>query len=203
MRASVTNNNKSHALAASIQQTAQSAYPGYLTTVQAIWETVSEANPANNSLTFALSLLRNEIQGTELQPQLSPQSALQALHLLRAAYPSRSDVFNRHLIYAWCYQDDDWAESGYRLLDIFAEQHTFLGRSKDSSRRIGMALYERGYGAMYTIYEAIKLGLGQEAARELAAAWWDIGDDEGEPIAKGRRGSAGKDGLSGSGRYHS
>jgi hypothetical protein len=185
MKASMINDNDLHTLSAPIQPTEQSTCPGYLTAVQAIWETVSDADPADNSLTFALSLLRNEIQGTELLPQLSPQSALQALHLLRAAYPNKGDVFNRYLIYAWCYQDNDWAESGYRLLDIFAETHTFLGRSRDCSRQIGAELYERGYGAMYTIYEAIKLGLGQDAARELAAAWWDIGDDEDLPTAKG------------------
>ncbi len=164
----------------------QSTYPGYITAVQAIWETASDANPTNNCLTYTLSLLRNEIQGTELLPQLSPQSALQALHLLRAVYPNRGDVFNRYLIYAWCHQDDDWAESGYRLLDIFAEHHTFLGRSRESSRRIGVELHERGCGAMYTIYEAIKLGLGQGAARELAASWWDIGDDKCQPMSQGK-----------------
>jgi hypothetical protein len=29
--------------------------------------------------------------------------------------------------------------------------------------------------------------LGQEAAGELATAWWGIGDDKGQPIARGTR----------------
>jgi len=145
--------------------------------VHAIWETATDSDPDSNRVAFIMRILRDEIQRTGFVSHMSSEEAMQALELLRNAQPSRRNDFNKWMIYAWCGSDEDSAEYGYSLLDIYSKHTSFLGIAKEGTRQVGAEI--GGLDAMRAIHEAIELTLGGAAARELEAAWNGIGQWRG------------------------
>lgn len=130
-----------------------------------------------------------ELFHPEWEQQISPFSRLRRLHTRHLSLVSQLLLVRclAQRFIARCRQMISLRVPFLPVLSgIFAQHAAFLGHSSDSSRRIGMQLYERGCDTVHTMNEAITLGLGQEAAGELAAAWWGISDDKGQPTAKGR-----------------
>ncbi len=108
-----------------------------------------------------------ELSHPECATQPSLFSRLRLLHTRHLSLTSRLSAVRRlaHRFIARCHLIISFrAPCPAVPLGIFAENRIYFGRSGDNSRRIGVKLCGRGYSGMYTMNEAIKLGLSQETA---------------------------------------
>ena len=138
-------------------------------TAQAIWD--------RGIVEFSLKALRDEIHKTGRVSHMSPEEALQAIKILRAARPDQGKDFDKWVINAWSRSNDDIAEHGHRLVEIYLEHNSFLGPAAELSKQVGVAIdREGGFAAMVMIAEAIQLTVGRNAFRLLEAAWGGVGD---------------------------
>jgi predicted RNA-binding Zn-ribbon protein involved in translation (DUF1610 family) len=137
--------------------------------VQAIWDRAKSPDPDANSVAFAIRCLRDETEGTGLVSHMDPQAARQALEVLRDAHPERRGDFDRWMIYAWCYSDDDLANYGYELLRIFSEHGTFLDVGEKTAGQIGAEI--GSVRDRQVVQAAIQATIGSEAADELGTIW--------------------------------
>ena len=142
-----------------------------------IWERADDPDPDKNSVAFTIRILRDEILRTGHVSHMSSEEAAQALVLLRNAQPARRDDFNKWLMYAWCRSDEELAEYGYNLLDIYSKHKSFLGAAKEATRQVGTEI--GNINAMQVIHQAIQPTLGSTAGRELEACWSGIGQWQG------------------------
>jgi HEAT repeat protein/predicted RNA-binding Zn-ribbon protein involved in translation (DUF1610 family) len=139
--------------------------------VQAIWDRAESPDPDVNSVAFTLRCLRDEIEGTGYVSHMSPQAAWQALEMLRDAHPERRSDFDRWMIYAWCRSDDDLANHGYELLNVFSQHGTFLNAGKKVAGHIGVEI--GSVADRQVVQAAMQATLGSRAGNELDAVWKD------------------------------
>jgi hypothetical protein len=132
---------------------------------QVIWDLSPDAK-LESKVTFALACLRDEIERTGIVSTMTQAEAQQGLEVLRNCRPDRRTDFNRWIIYVWCRRKEDVAEHGYRLLDIYGQQDSFLGAAEEETRHILGITPD-----LQMIYHGIRQALGASAARELKVVW--------------------------------
>lgn len=135
---------------------------------QVIWD-LSPDEKLESEVTFALACLRDEIEGTGFTSTMTQAEAQQGLEVLRNCRPDRRADFNRGIVYVWCRREEDLAKHGYRLLDIYGQQESFLGTAEEEIRHIGRTLEDTQ--DRQRIYRGIRQALGASASQELEEVW--------------------------------
>lgn len=142
--------------------------------VEKLWELSPQSAPEDTAVSYAIRCLRDESEcRMYYRGSMSP---LEALGTLRDARPDRRRDFDMWMMYAWCGSDNDLAELGYKLIDLFDKYGTFLGGAKTDAAAIGEQINDHGdISSMKTVWSAVGLIFGGPAARELEVAWGGVG----------------------------
>jgi hypothetical protein len=100
-----------------------------------------------------------------------------ALQTLFDANRSGEGDFQKALLFAWCWHDEELAGSGKRLVDLWLSKRTFLNdETRPTAREVGIEVHKTGgIKAMEMMFRPVTLLAGSDAAAELSHAWSGIG----------------------------